>query len=167
MHQPNPFVTGVGLVHVDMQAHDAAIPAAFVQPASERAAFDKALVAEGVDALVAPLHEQSTDSAASVVGVYAHGVDACERVGLYVSMYICSDARRLPLTCMRSLEPALPGEKRLTEHATGIFSPLGALWIPVALDGFGTIRERVLVENQPLAAPRDSSGFRVDGIDPV
>lgn len=68
---------------------------------------------------------------------------------------------------MRPLKPALPGKKRLTEHAAGVLIPLGSLWIPVTLDRLGTIRERVLVEDQPLAPSRDGAGFRVDGIDPV
>lgn len=83
MHQPDPLVAGVGLVHVDVQPHHPAIPAALVQPPAQRTALDEALVAQGVDALVAPLHQETTDAATTVVRVDAHGIDACEHVSEY------------------------------------------------------------------------------------
>lgn len=142
MHQPQPFIAWIWFIKINMQPQHAPIPILLIQPASYRAAFNETLVAQGIDYRVSPLHKQSPNAASPILWMDAHGID----------------------TGMWPLEPRLSRKKSLREHTLCVLGTLCSLRIPGALDRLWSIWERVLVENEPLTAPRHFSGCFIDHV---
>lgn len=92
-----------------------------------------------------PLHKKSANAASSIVRVHAHGID----------------------TRVRALEPGLPWEKGLGEHALGVLGTLRSFGIPSALDRLGPIWKRIFAEDEPFTATRYFACFLVNHVDQV